>query len=61
MSSRAQGRLRCRGNWAFLIWIENSAIPNPVASRKYPVQCGSVRVGKRREVRGSLGLTDESF
>jgi glucan 1,3-beta-glucosidase len=47
------------GGWGFLNGIGNGAIPNPVTSRKYPGQCGSV--GKRREVRGLLGVKGEAF
>jgi glucan 1,3-beta-glucosidase len=47
------------GGWGFLNGIGNGAIPNPVTSRKYPGQCGSV--GKRRAVRGMLGVKGEAF
>jgi glucan 1,3-beta-glucosidase len=46
------------GGWGFLNGLQNGAIPNPVTSRKYPGQCGTV---SRRSTRGSLGATPEMF
>jgi glucan 1,3-beta-glucosidase len=46
------------GGWGFLNGIQKGVVPNPVTQRKYPGQCGG---GKRREVRGSLGVNGEAF